>query len=78
MSDRPPLPVAVTEQTKLLATWLNNLGSNLIIVGFAAPLASFMVGLTQWSAPASFVMVVYAVAGVLLHRAGDFVLGGLR
>lgn len=66
------------ERTKLLATWLNNVGVGCLIAGFLAPsIAASSVELPR-AAWLILAQMIWFPIGVALHFMGRRVLGGLR
>ncbi len=60
------------EQTKLLASAINNLGVAFLVTGVIAPVTGYMLGSLAVDAPLrllSFVMICLVGGALLLHRA---------
>jgi hypothetical protein len=66
------------EQTKLLAAWCNNVGTGIISVGAATPLAALSLGVNTFASLETFLLVVASsiLAGIGFHLFGTLFLLG--
>ena len=68
------------ERTRLLATFLNNVGVATIATSLIAPAVSFFYGVGNLTPKGGWVLIAAAwfVVGIGLHRAAYFVLGSIK